>query len=200
MTLPVGDQFNRADASPIGGNWTTISGQTGLKIVSNEVTGITDGTSCAAYWNAETFNDDQYSKITVSGVGTNADVGACCRMSTSVQKTYYFSSPYKTGKSLYKVINGTYTVIAAVTVSDFIAGDILGCQCTGQTLVFLKNGTFIASATDSALTSGPAGISSYEQATRLDNWEAGDLTGAPNKIPNRLKTRDLNKLDRKSVV
>ena len=199
MTLPVGDQFNRADASPIGGKWTTITGQTGLKIVSNEVTGITDGTSCAAYWNADTFNNDQYSRVTLTNVGVIADVGACCRMSTSAA-SYYFANSNTTDKSLHKVIAGTYTVIAAVSFTNFVAGDILELQCSGSTLVFLKNGQFVGLGTDSSLTSGPAGLSSYQQACRLDNWEGGNLTGAPNKIPNRLNTRNLNKADFRTNV
>jgi hypothetical protein len=61
MALPASDNFNRSNANPIGGNWTTVPGLENVQIVSNQLTGTVSPS--VAYWNPDTPNNDQYSQV-----------------------------------------------------------------------------------------------------------------------------------------
>src|SRR6267143_4180867 len=85
MTVRATDNFNRADADPIGGNWTGFAGNGA--IVGNQLRQSTAG-GIDAYiiWNADTPPADHYSKIGfVASVNNGTDVedgGPCARLTT----------------------------------------------------------------------------------------------------------------------
>lgn len=60
MALPASDDFNRANSTDIGTNWTPQSGS--FELSSNAVlpNGSSAGTENAEFWNADTFGNDQY--------------------------------------------------------------------------------------------------------------------------------------------
>ena len=77
------DNFDRADQDPLAGNWTqTGSGAVVFRLASNAVTMNGFSNDREAFWNAETFADDQYSQVTLtaeSGGGAGSGGGVLCR-------------------------------------------------------------------------------------------------------------------------
>jgi hypothetical protein len=81
------DNFDRANASPIGSPWVTVTGLGNLQLLNNQVTAQYGGFS-AAYYNAQ-FSDDQFSQITIDALNDQYSLPApMVRVSTSEQ-TYY---------------------------------------------------------------------------------------------------------------
>src|SRR3989344_5949066 len=65
LTVPATDNFDRADATSLGSNWTQIGGANGIS--RNKVrTNASGFQSDVAYWNANSFNADQYAQITIT--------------------------------------------------------------------------------------------------------------------------------------
>ena len=180
MAVIATDNFTGADASPIGGNWTTAGGSGAMRRVSNTIATVTAATESAAYWNANSFPNDQYSKYTETTVGTNGDQGAVVRCATSgTQKNYYWASSFTLNpdnEGLNKFVNNNFTHILTQNVTNFVNGDIIGAEAQGTTIRFLKNNVVQGSVTDSSHASGAAGIFMFESDCRGDNWEGGDFT------------------------
>ena len=186
MTLPVGDNFNRADTSPIGGNWSTVAGLASTALVSNASTASSNASDSVSYWNAETFPNNQYSKATIAVIVGSADIGITARCATN----FYLSIARSTGTQLYKYTGGGFSTLAFYTHAAYENGDVIGIECEGTTIRSLKNGISQGSTTDSAVTSGAPGVYHWLSTASLDNWEGGSLLGNVSKRYNN-KTRNL---------
>lgn len=177
--LPATDNFNRADVNPIGGNWTTITGQTAQQIVSYAVKG-TSGTS-GSYWNADTPNNDQYAQIKVWFTSGDYGAGPVVRCSISADTFYTLIVTDRTTAQIFKVVGGSWTLLggSSITISYFNNGDLIRLEISGTTLTPIIAGTTYATRTDSAITSGMVGmLNNYNNAyTYLDDWEGGNLGG-----------------------
>jgi len=195
MTLPVGDNFNRADASPIGGNWSTVAGLASTALVSNASTASSNLSDSVSYWNAETFPVNQYSKAKIAVIVGSADIGITARCATN----FYLSISRVTGSDILKYTGGGFSLLASITHAVYANGDVIGIECEGTTIRSLKNGISQGSTTDSAVTSGAPGVYHWFTAARLDDWEGGSLLGNVSKRYNN-KTRNLNKQGFRSNV
>lgn len=180
------DNFNRANANPIGGNWTTIFGVNAMQIAGNIMTpSALGGNDCGAYYNAITWPANQYSQaqITVTG-GTTAlaGMGVAVRVqpAASAVVTYYvLVMDHQVGNNvfLWKNVAGTLTSLWQRTVT-FNNGDLLRLEARGTILRGLINGVAIGADTvDTSIATGNVGIyySSIETAASADNWEGGAL-------------------------
>jgi hypothetical protein len=184
------DSFQRANANPIGGNWTTSGTFGALQIVSDAVEAATGGTVNVAYWNASAFNNDQWSQITVGAtIGTSA-VGPAVRLGTASENGYAFLWQGTTGSSgtwrLQKYVSGTVTQLATGTLT-VSTGDTLAIAAVGTNIYLYWNGVFVFTISDSALTSGSAGMlvfsaSGTTQAT-ITGWSGGNFQNAPAPPP-----------------
>ncbi len=88
------DNFNRANENPLAGNWSTLTGMAGFKIVSNVVGPINDGQSFTR-WNANSFNNDQYSSFKLGTLSTTfSSIGPAVRCSTSAGTAYMATTNY----------------------------------------------------------------------------------------------------------
>jgi hypothetical protein len=179
MALPVSDNFNRADSNPIGGNWTTFPGLSPIQIVSNQAYGADDSSNSAAYWNADTFNNDQWAQCTVLTVtGAGVMMGPAVRCSTS-QLTGYVLNISNGSVNLFKCVNGTPSLVASynATISN---GSVFKLIAHGTTIEVWMNGNLIISATDSDISSGSAGIVANSQWSSLgcEDWSAGNYAAA----------------------
>lgn len=163
------DDFNRSNADPIGGNWSTSTGSIAMKIVSNEA--ASSGISSLSYWSANTFPDNQFAQVKIS---TLEDGGPAVRVSASA-KTYYALEVWSAGARIRKVVNGTETNLGANFAITPSAGDVFRIEASGTTLTAYRNGSSLGSRTDSDIASGYAGICSYGSANRFDDWSGGAL-------------------------
>lgn len=177
------DNFNRADANPISGNWTTFSGETAFQITTNTARPSNSLSDAGSYESSATWPNDQYSQAKATAPTSFNDgsgIGVRVRMSTSA-RTAYDSIVDSSGHAFHdKFVAGTFTQIwtRAITYS---AGAVIYLEVQGTTLVTKYNGAAVgASNTDSSIASGKAGLrhsSNTNSNTLLDDWEGGDFGG-----------------------
>lgn len=167
------DDFNRADGG-LGANWTVQTGS-GIAIVSNQAKTAVGSVDQFAFWNAASFAENQYSKVTV--VQTPASIMVTVRASgTGGTFNAYWARP----DGIHKHVNGSYTSLGdgSVTVNTT---DIFELRATGVNPTTLRryvNGVAVGTGvTDSDLDSGAAGIGFFKTGSDpiVDNWEGGDL-------------------------
>jgi hypothetical protein len=174
------DNFDRANSNPIGGNWTTATGCIAIKDISNGVAGVNTYAGNCAYWNANSFNNDQYSQIKV--LDTAGFPGVILRHGTN----YYAAGVTSATRiNIWRYDAGAFTNLAtintAVAVNDIFKADVVGTVIT----VYI-NGVPVGNYDDtgSSIVSGPPGVYVYgilASAPDLDDWEGGNTTVALDK-------------------
>jgi PKD repeat protein len=170
------DDFNRADANPIGGNWTTAPGCRDMQIISNGLFATVDNSFNCAYWNANAFTGNQYSQVRVGFAEPSK--GPAVRIQTgAVQQNFYYAKIDNTVSiSIKKNVNGSFSTIgASFTVPALQSTDIIKLSAVGTTLELFVNGVSQGTRTDSDFTSGVPGIWNFQVLSPLDDWEGGSL-------------------------
>jgi hypothetical protein len=167
------DNFNRANANPIGGNWSTVGGLTAMQVTNNAVTGTVHGTDNAVYWNANTFSNDQYSQFRVLSV-SHVYKGLIVRCNGN---NMYLAEVRDNSIAFWKYVNGAWTWLGSGSITQ-AAGDIFKFTATGTKLELFQNGISRGSVNDSSLTSGSPGIHSMSSSTTdtIDDWEGGSIS------------------------
>lgn len=170
------DDFNRANANPIGGNWSTVLGEQNVQLLSNTAHGVSTSWS-VAYWNAESFNENHYSQLQWVTSG-NYYFGVATRCQ-SAARTYYKWSQYSaTSCRLYKVVAGVSTQLGSSVAYTPVVNDVFKLVSTGTTHVGYINGSQQISQTDSSISNGSPGITIIGAAIACDNWEGGNLVNS----------------------
>jgi hypothetical protein len=196
LTTLATDNFARANANPIGGNWTAIASGGGLggsQILSDVVEPASlanpNGTS---YYNAISWPNDQWATITAVALANNSAVlGSGVRENTSGSPNLYLvkwnPSSGQLGQSgvwtMVKRNAGTATTLATGTGMVVSASDTITCVVIGTNIYLYWNGYLVAAATDSALTSGAAGLVNAVVTalsdSQLNGWSGGSFQAAP---------------------
>jgi hypothetical protein len=173
----ISDDFNRADASTWGGNWTVMAGTPAIS--SNTAKGAV-GT--VAYWTANSFAARQFSQATIVTWNSNYS-GPVVRASG----TSYYSCIADTAMYAQKVSSGSSTIFlsaylpASALGRVLRAGDVVRAEVINTappTLACYVNGIQLLSAEDwsaPAITSGSAGMQINHVSDAWDNWSGGDL-------------------------
>lgn len=192
MSTLASDTFNRANANPIGGNWTTGSGDGAMQITSNAAWPADNTLDSQAYYNAVTWPADQWSEVAVTSgtIGGGTGFGVSARKSAAAATHYRLVVDRNASNNieLAKVVAGAFTLIWDRT-SAYSDGDVIRLEVQGTTLRAYRNGTQIgADSTDSGIATGNAGImySSTDTAAKGDNWNGGDFSSgvtAAQEIP-----------------
>ncbi|MES2315756.1 MAG: dockerin type I domain-containing protein [Patescibacteria group bacterium] len=188
----VSDNFDRADATSLGSNWSTMIG--GFDIINNTADQDVISTyETESVWAANTFNADQYSQATVASVPAyGEDPGVIVRASgrQDSRKAYIYSVDNAGKGKIDKVINGTFSTLVQ-NLSTISQGDVMKLQVVGTTLTAYKNGVLQATVTDSNIANGQPGIfiyGAFHQITRLDNWSANNTTPTSTPAPSPAPT------------
>ena len=179
------DDFNRTDANPIGGNWTTVTAEGAMQIVSNAATPASTSNDSAAYWNADTFADDQWSECDATVTGSNGGTGPgpMVRAATGAETFYRVTCDHSaTGIGLDRFVAGGFTNLWT-RAATFVNGDRVRLRVVGSTLAVFINGVQVGAdhVDGSPIASGQPGIafsSGGVSAATLDNWAAGEVGGA----------------------
>lgn len=183
MALPATDSFTGTN-----GTLLTVYSPTNWGAIKNNMVINTNAAApgsffdrCACAWIADTFNNDQYSQAVLSAIDASGTVsaGVCARGTGS---NYYAFTVTTGARELLAFVAGSPTVLASDTVTCSVS-DVLKLVCAGTTITAYINGVSVFSVTDSNLTSGSAGVASVGHfsgsvASRVDNWEGGNGTGA----------------------
>lgn len=170
MALPASDDFNRADANPIGGNWT--ASKNSCQLVSNAMQGVSFNYS-AAYWSADAFSSDHYCQMTAATV---SDGGPGVRMQAG-PKSYHFDAKTGTNTVMQKDVNGSFTNLQTGLATP-AASDTCYIEAVGTTIKMKINGVQIGTdQTDASISGGAAGFWTFDTSTRFDNFQADNVGG-----------------------
>jgi hypothetical protein len=168
MSLPATDDF--AGTGGLSGSWTV---QQGSPSRASGVMVSGSSTENTAFWNADVFNNDQYSQILRSNVNNYSGPSVRCSADTGANTDMYWYVGSASGGVVYKMLNGAYTALFS---ADVAGGHTAKLTAVGTTIELFDNGVSAGSATDSALASGSAGAGIYGNGTDLDDWEGGNTS------------------------
>jgi len=186
MAFPVTgilDPFTRADTGPPpSGSWTTSTG-TGHKVVSNTCAPDTGGSG--SVWSAAQFAATQEVYATIS---TMVPAGQTFTLVVrQVTAANYLSNHYEIACvpaagngviQVWKRVGGVWTQLGADinTGADWANGDVFGLRAVGNVLEVYRNGTLLATRTDTDISGGGyIGLWNGEVTCRWDNFGGGSL-------------------------
>ena len=188
--LPATDAFTAGDGTALttySASWSYNNGV--FAINTNSVYSNTAGGDPVANWNADAFENNQYAQGTLVALTGTGQIGVAVRLSTSEAHTgyFYYSSSLSAGRQFYKVVTGSYTQLGNDSTVASSVNDALRFEANGTTITPKKNGSVDSnvggSVTDTAITSGSAGISgsNNQSGSRLDSWEGGNIVLPPHR-------------------
>jgi hypothetical protein len=189
MTVLATDNFDRADNTDLGANWTPRPNS--MQILSQKVAAFVAGDDEAEAYTGISWPDDQYVQVAVSGLtttGGGTGIGVILRCADG--NNFYrvvVSGEASNNVSVSKQVATVFTTITNRTTA-WSDGDVLKVDVIGDTLRVYKNGVQLGAdiAGDGALATGAVGIgySSTASAARADLFEGGspDTPGAQNQI------------------
>jgi hypothetical protein len=175
------DDFNRADQTPLSGNWTTITGLNPLQLLSNRVTSNVVGTAGDMRYNAASFPNDQWAQISLPAFSNAANCfGGVLLRASAVAGTDYRVFLQSSGQFfIQKYLTGTPTTLktAAYAVAP---NDIVTASAIGTQISIYDNGNLLWTLSDATTAAGSAGaiidaVTSLANAAG-DNWVAGSVT------------------------
>jgi hypothetical protein len=170
------DNFDRADGG-LGANWSSATGTTGYTIISNQAASSgSPSAEEAVFWNAESFAADQYSEVTFSTGSNSSYIGPAVRCNSTSGGNYYGFYGDPNTRYLVRVVNGVWSQLATLG-TGFTNGQVLRLEVQGTTLSAYINGVLWTSVTDSSISSGSPGLTSWanNNSGRLDNWTGLNL-------------------------
>lgn len=183
MALPASDNFDRSNESPLATNWSTAAGASALVLSSNKVTGTSGGWS-AAYWDADTFANDQYSQVKFLDTNLYPHVAVRIKAEGTSKSYYLFGTLDATTCRFGKWVNDSFTQLGSNVSHTIAANTVVKMAVTGTGATFklevwidgVSEHTYEAS--ESSITAGSAGISIYNNSAYVDDWAGGDVTAA----------------------
>jgi hypothetical protein len=182
------DDFNRADSTNLGADWTETAGD--ASIASNQLAASSFPAEIRHTSNLSSA--DHYSQCALVVLpATNDGAGPLARFSAAASDTFYVSDfqdnvGAPTSRcTTYKRITGTYTLIAGPTGVTFSLPDTAKIECNGSTIKAYFNGAEVHSVTDSGISGNlRTGLRIGATSTaRLDDFEAADLAAAGDAVP-----------------
>lgn len=181
------DNFNTGvPAANLGGNFTTGTGSTTFtKVAPGEAR---TGSGSAVWWNADAFDDDHWSEVTLGAVvdtGTSAQggVGPCWRHQSGAQTFYYVQANAVSANRLHygKRVAGVHTPIGVNNTGAIPAtGTIIRGGAEGNTQRVYQAGTELFTFTDSSIpTGGAPGLAgdAFNEFGTIDAWEGSNFAG-----------------------
>lgn len=172
------DDFNRADSSTLGANWTS-HGSDMPQVIGNQAGSKSGSSISGAYWTADTFGGDQFSEVVIPAIPASACwVGVTVReIGTSGYLLIAFNNAGTLEMRIYREDAGSYTQLQGNNVS-FAPGDVMRLEVLGTTLTAKLNGVSVMTPpTDSTYASGAPGIQFFSNTVPqvVDDWSGGEL-------------------------
>jgi hypothetical protein len=186
MALPATETFTDTNGTALAthnASWTVNSGS--FVVQDNGCCPTGSGVENLARWNADTFNNDQYSQCVAAILATGGvQAGVAVRVSTSGAETAYGCYWDNTTAYIFKNVAGTWEQLGA-TVTPPTAGQLVRLEVSGTTLTLKYDGSTQTTRTDSAISSGAAGLAGYSSGGSgyLDDWEGGNLSAGGGTPP-----------------
>ena len=154
------DNFSTSNNGGLDSNWEVVSGTFTVNTASQTATATgTSGNSVAVatgsgYANNSIDSLDESAQATISGPLTSGqDAGLVARLAQS----YYYGSIAATSSStytasIYSVVNGVSTQLVTQSYNGSVSNAVLEFSVAGSSLTLQLNGSVVASATSSSIT------------------------------------------------
>jgi len=177
MALPTTENFNGTTNDQLttySANWTLRDGD--FDIQTNQVAPDDPAADeCCAYWNADAFDPNHYSKITPNGYA-NGLIGVATRIQPGANSYYGVYSGAAASYS-FDVDAGAWT--QQFTDASIATGTVLELRSNGSSHDVYEDDVINStlSFTDAGLSGGAAGICGYndDAGCLADSWEGGDI-------------------------
>lgn len=182
------DNFNRANETPLAGNWTTTG--IAMNLTGNVAVPSATGSDCGARYSGATWGNDQSSSAklaTTDTAGGGVGPGLLVRWSAAATTGYRLVATHAATNNieLSRFIAGAFTVLVGFTQA-WTDGDtwelrVIG-PATAAVLGMYVNGTLVRTFTDnSSIASGFPGIaySSTAANATIDDWTGTDTFVVP---------------------
>ena len=184
MALPATDNFDTDTSQTLeaySANWTAQIGQLYIESWQDAASGHASGDHSFYYWNADAFNDNQYSEGVIASIGTPSSIGVACRVDTGTDDDCYGYHDDGQGAELLKMVADQLTQLGN-TGDAWEASDVVRLEVSGSTITPIINtatDSSIGAQTDESIGAGSAGLFGYDWDTSsaIDNWEGGNLAG-----------------------
>jgi hypothetical protein len=154
-------------------NWTTTEGS--FYVSSPNHLQPSGAAQDLAFWNANSFPNNQWAQATIVALGTEF-IGVAVRVSTGSHGYDCVAGPSSVAIRLH---NGVGTDTTLWTGAAFTPGDVMYCSASGTTITLTETGASPQThgVTDATLASGSAGLGGYSSdvATLLSNFSGGSL-------------------------
>jgi hypothetical protein len=191
MAVLATDDFNRANSTGLGANWTTLTGGSvvdGFDVVSNTAQPHIITNDEATRYTAIAWPNDHYSQaaLSMSGIGAGTGPGVVVRATNG--GNWYRCVVNHAGSNnlvMHQTVGGVSTTLATLTVT-WTDGDILRLLAVGTTLRIFQNGAQVgADVIDAALASGSPGLfySTTSTTAVVDSWEGGTPAASSDDPP-----------------
>lgn len=186
QTVPVTDTFNRTnEGPPPSASWTSDPfgyGATGHKVSSNTCIGTDASDNHTKYNTIFQANSEVYITVTTKG-GTGSEMALGLRYdnglaaSLNAYELNIFINAGTDTWTLRKIVSGATTDLTTSS-TELSNGDVVGFSMVGSTFTAYQNGTVVATATDTAITSsGRSYLYSSTAAWVFDNYGVGIFRG-----------------------
>ena len=186
--LPATDAFTAANGTALtthNANWTLANSGV-FQIEGNEVVANQTSAAGVAFWNADTFANEQYSEGITGVMGSGFEIGLCVRISGT---NGYFAIWDSANVNLRKLTSGTGSDLISTLALSLSTGDVMLLEAVGTTISLKRNGSVIMTTTDATYASGSAGIMGYgffgASSPGLASWSAGNVSAAGGSMRRR---------------
>jgi hypothetical protein len=165
------DNFNRANSTSLGSNWTETVGNVSISSqgVSNAATSI----SLATVNNVTAADAVLTANVSLGSGYATRDAGLVARQSgTGIGNEYWGGIRYSGGRyvaEIWRAVDGSWTRLSTTYIS--VNSGALRFEVVGSSLKLYVNNTLTNSVTDTTIAgAGRVGISLTNTGTRLDNF------------------------------
>lgn len=200
--LGASDGFNRSNEAILLSPWSAMSGESQMKLASNQAVPFDEAFDCISVYSGRTWNANHSSEALLhTGSGINDQgPGVCVRCQTSAVTYYRFvhsDGGNPNNCEIRKFVAGSSTQLDLWTTSSS-QNDIWELAATGPSnncvLTVYRNGTSIRTYTDTSNTvpaSGSPGIcySSSSGGSYVDDWEGWEPVNPGPGFTNFERTR-----------
>lgn len=180
----VSDSFDRANETPLAGQWTTTTSETAINLASNSCTPSSLASDCGARYSGRVWANDQSSSaiFTSTGVSGQDGTGLGVRIASAARTYYRFTTNHASSPNaeIRRFLAGASAQLDSWDLTAFTEGDRFTLRVSGPAsaafLEVLRNGVSVRTFTDnSTIASGSPGLaySSTLTGATWNDWEGG---------------------------
>lgn len=192
MALPASDTFVGAagtDLPVYSANWDqTMTGTNTLELNGSGACSASTANDCANGWVGDAFNADHWSEVIMDPVSATERAGTAARCGAASSRNLYGAYANQSSIEIFKQVGATWTQLGAtITGLTWTSGSSHTLRLTVVgTLLTLDYDLASTTRTDSAHSTGKAGVCAWRTQPDILSWSADNVaTATPSALPRR---------------